>query len=272
MRTVGGQVSAGHVLSVLHGPKGPLGPPAHAVLREVANATGGRLTRFADSVVVSCWPSRGLWFGGVEVKVKRSDWLAELANPEKSAAVQQYCKYWWLAAPPGVVDLGEVPETWGLYVVDNKKATLAKKAPDLPAVAPTLEFVASVLRNSERATATVIQHAVDAALKAERANVQKELEAASENRQLLTRLKNTNVFLERERDDLRSFITEFERGVGGGFWMNRHRSTAFDEGRLFSLARGLKGFNCEYLIRTLESLLKDAKEIRQLQEQHESKI
>ncbi len=47
--------------------------PEWAILFEVGDATGARHTRFADAVVMSLWPSRGLTVTGMEIKVSRSD-------------------------------------------------------------------------------------------------------------------------------------------------------------------------------------------------------
>lgn len=258
------KVTAEDVRNALHGPKGPLGPPAHAVLHEVADRTGSRISRFADTVVVSCWPQRGLWFGGVEIKVSRSDWLAELANPAKSAAVQQYCKYWWLAAPPGVVDIGEVPETWGLYTIDGKKAVLSKRAPELEAVPPSLSFVASVLRNAEKSVTQVCKEAVNRAVSENALRHQKEAEAAYETRKAQVRLERELEFAKRERDDLRKFIEEFERGVGEGFQINRYRSSGHDEGQLFRFARSLRSVNYEYIARTLDLVMIELRELQKV--------
>src|SRR5262245_2299599 len=88
-------------------------PPACVMLREVRNGTGyAKQVRTADAVVVSVWPSRGVWLGGIEVKVSRSDWLRELKDPTKAAEIQKYCNYWWLASPEGVCEPGELPENW----------------------------------------------------------------------------------------------------------------------------------------------------------------
>lgn len=129
--------------------------PAHVVLREVRNGTGyARSARTADALVVSCWPSRGIWFAGLEVKVSRGDWLRELRDPEKSADIQKYCSYWWLAAPPGVVELAEVPERWG-FVEVGAKARVLKQAPKLKAKALEPAFVASILRNRDKVERTI---------------------------------------------------------------------------------------------------------------------
>lgn len=48
--------------------------PAYALLEQVANGTGWKADRFADAVVMSLWPSRGLTVTGFEVKVSRHDY------------------------------------------------------------------------------------------------------------------------------------------------------------------------------------------------------
>ncbi|HMJ56688.1 MAG TPA: hypothetical protein VK540_31685 [Polyangiaceae bacterium] len=139
-------VSSSQVLSALR--DGPFSGHAFAFLREVSNGTGwSGMKQYADALVVSCWPSRGIWIGGVEIKVSRSDWLRELKKPGKSAPIQAFCQHWWVAAPPGIVQLDELPKTWGLYEVTGKKAKVARPAPELKPVPLTLEFIASILRN-----------------------------------------------------------------------------------------------------------------------------
>lgn len=130
--------------------------PAHAWLYEVRNGTGYRFQdRYADALVISCWPSRGVWFAGLEVKVARSDWLRELDDPCKSAEIQKFCDYWWVAAPEGVVELGEVPERWGLLTIKGKRVARSKEAPRLDRAELAPDFVASCLRN----LAAKIEHA-----------------------------------------------------------------------------------------------------------------
>jgi hypothetical protein len=44
--------------------------PAHTLLSNVRNGTGfSRSPRTADAIVVSTFPSRGLWLAGVETKL-----------------------------------------------------------------------------------------------------------------------------------------------------------------------------------------------------------
>src|ERR1700723_1265707 len=79
--------------------QGWFAPPAYGFLEQVADGTGARRFRWADGVAMSVWPSRGYDIHGIEVKVSRYDWLNELKQPGKSAAVQQYCNRWWIATP-----------------------------------------------------------------------------------------------------------------------------------------------------------------------------
>jgi hypothetical protein len=123
-------------------------PPAWALLREVANATGGRARRRADAVAISCWPSRGLQVHGVEIKVSRSDWLRELTDPAKSEPVQRYCDRWWVVAPRGVVDLDELPSTWGLLLLQKGGNLRAEReAPPLDPVPADRAFLAALARS-----------------------------------------------------------------------------------------------------------------------------
>jgi hypothetical protein len=87
-----------------------------------------------------------LWLAGIEIKVSRSDWKKELAHAEKSVAIQKYCKYWYVAAPVGVVPVAEVPEAWGLIDVKENTATIVKSATELKTEQPDLLLVCSILR------------------------------------------------------------------------------------------------------------------------------
>ena len=219
----------------------------YAWLYEVRNRTGASHAqyRYADALVVSTYPSRGIWFAGVEVKVQRSDWLRELKDVRKSEELQRFCDYWWIAAPEGVVKPDELPVTWGHLEVRGKKIVRARAAPKIkkPA-APTQAFVASLLRNSaegadriratehargrEETEARLGQGALDA--------MQSQLyEAERERDQLSQSLK----WSERALEKLRADIKEFERHAGiEGIGSYRN---AQDLGRFFRLAQQLSG-------------------------------
>jgi len=56
---------------------------------------------------------------GHEVKVSRSDWLAELRDPTKADAWRRYCDRWWLVAPRDVVR-DDLPVGWGHLAPDSQ--------------------------------------------------------------------------------------------------------------------------------------------------------
>lgn len=122
--------------------------PQWALAFEVADATGYGKSRSADAVAMGLWPSRGLEVHGIEIKVSRADWLRELRDPEKSAAVQRYCDRWWLAVSDAeIVRDGELPSTWGLLVLQKGGKLITKvEAPALTAEPLSRGFVAAMVR------------------------------------------------------------------------------------------------------------------------------
>lgn len=142
------------------------GGEAFAFLEQVADGTGARKHRWADAVAMSVWPSRGFDIHGIEVKVSRYDFLNELKNPEKSAAVQQYCNRWWIATPDTaiVMERGEIPPTWGWMVTNGKGGMkVIVEAPPLKPKAISIEFLASLLRNVQKADEAGISRRIDKA-------------------------------------------------------------------------------------------------------------
>jgi hypothetical protein len=219
--------TAGDVLSALR--NGPLREPAHAWLYEVRNQTGyGRRQRYADALVVSVWPSRGIWIAGVEVKVSRSDWRKELDSPEKSAEIQRFCDFWWVAAPEGVVEPAEVPETWGHFVMSGKKAQIAKQAPALNPEPLSREFVASILRNQSQRLAEARNQghseghakACETYDTAKIDQLQEELRAAKRES---SRFQQQLKWKESELSSVRQAVADFEdaAGIEAGIVMHR---------------------------------------------------
>jgi hypothetical protein len=134
------------VLDALHARR--FSRPAHIMLRNVRSQTGyGKNDRYADALVLSVHPSRGLWLAGIEVKVQRSDWIKELKSLEKSAEIQRFCDYWWIATTPGIVQPSELPQTWGLLEVKGHSCHVVHEAPKLARAPLDLAFVCSLLRN-----------------------------------------------------------------------------------------------------------------------------
>lgn len=124
------------------------------VVEEVWDKTGVSGRRRADALAVGTWPSQGFEIHGFEVKISRSDWLKELADRDKQAAVGAYCDQWWVVAPAGVVDPKELPPLWGLYAAapaaeDAWRLRVARRAGRNDDVQPVdRKFLASVLRRA----------------------------------------------------------------------------------------------------------------------------
>jgi len=124
----------------------------YALITEVGNSTGFKCRRHADVVVMGLWPSRGLEVIGIEVKVRRSDFLKELEQPEKADVIAQYCDKWFLAVGDSeIIKEGELPAMWGLLVPkDENTLRAAKDAPQMGEVKPLdRSFIAAMLRNAQ---------------------------------------------------------------------------------------------------------------------------
>jgi hypothetical protein len=124
-------------------------PDAYAFLTEVGNSTGFGCRRHCDALVMSLWPSRGLEIIGIEVKVRRSDWLKELATPEKAEEIARYCDRWYLAVgDENIVQEGELPKGWGLIVPKADDTLRIKTEAKLtePEPQPDRAFLAAILR------------------------------------------------------------------------------------------------------------------------------
>jgi hypothetical protein len=95
------------------------------ICAEHVRARAGFDTRTADFIAVETWESSmrhgGLTVHGVEVKTSRSDWLRELADPDKAATSMGYASHCWLAAADAsVVKPGELPDGWGLLLPQER--------------------------------------------------------------------------------------------------------------------------------------------------------
>lgn len=108
-------------------------PPEYGLLWEVRNGTGfsKKVTRSADAMAMSLWPSRGIGLIGIEIKEARGDWLRELKNPAKAEEIARYCDYWWLVTEKDVAKLDEIPKNWGWLVRTGARLVAKKAAPEL---------------------------------------------------------------------------------------------------------------------------------------------
>lgn len=161
-------------------------PPAYAVLEEVGDATGARQSRWADALVMSLWPSRGLTLTGIEIKASRSDWVRELQKPEKAEAICRYCDHWYvLVGDKGIVQPGELPPTWGLIAPHRSGLRIVTPAPALTPAAVSRGFLAAIFRRSveQGVDADTIKKEREAAAAQERQRAEREHERTKEQLQ-----------------------------------------------------------------------------------------
>jgi hypothetical protein len=158
--------------------------PEYAVMWEVGRSTGAVNTRYADAVIMSLWPSRGMELHGVEIKVSRSDWRREAADPEKAEAIAAYCDRWWVFTAPSVIqDTAELPPAWGAREFDGKAWRTIKEADLTPAKPCDRGFLASLLRRADGASRWQIEQQArqisEGAVKAAKEQIEAEIERRS---------------------------------------------------------------------------------------------
>jgi hypothetical protein len=124
-------VTEGHMMTMLdarYSAVNPANGPRYVTARHVRSHAGFDARRTADYVALDTWQSH-LALHGHEIKVSRSDWLAELKKPEKAAEFTPYMHYWWIvAAYAGIVRDGELPDGWGLIVPRGGRLVATKRA------------------------------------------------------------------------------------------------------------------------------------------------
>lgn len=124
--------------------------PRYVVASEVRNLAGfgmrGKL-RTADLIVCDTWESGPVRLIGHEIKVSRSDWLRELADPSKAEAFTPHVSEWWLVVSDRkIVRDGELPEGWGLLAPAGDKLRAVVKARRNPQPSVPIGMIAALLR------------------------------------------------------------------------------------------------------------------------------
>lgn len=187
--------------------------PEYAIMWEVGEATGAQSGRYADAVIMSLWPSRGLELHGVEIKISRADWRREAADPKKAEAIAKFCDRWWVHTAPNVVaDLSEVPPAWGMREYDGRAWKTVREAGLNTAAPLTRGFLASLLRRADGTMRHLVNDAMAEGRKAldmerdkERTRWATELESAV--------VRRTGKIAERSED-----MALFEAAFGGDHW------------------------------------------------------
>lgn len=180
-----------------------------AVFFEVANGTGTQITRYADAIMMSLWPSRGQEIHGVEIKVSKSDWKREAKDPNKAEEIAQFCDKWWIHVAPGVIeDLSEVPPAWGVRVFDGKRWKTLREAKKTASKSISRGFLASILRASQKNIEFLGNKQVESLKNAINAKLTNEMETIQK------RIQDGISAKTREYNDLVSSVKNFEEISG----------------------------------------------------------
>lgn len=120
--------------------------PSGIFMTEIGAPDGKRR---ADALFIPAVGGGGIH--GYEIKVSRSDVLAELADPHKAESWKKYCVRWWLVVSDSKLVEGlEIPEEWGIKhppTQANRRAfTVIRPAPTLDPhpLGPALSRIATV--------------------------------------------------------------------------------------------------------------------------------
>jgi hypothetical protein len=123
--------------------------PHWILMREFRDGTGFNSGRSADALAVGLYASRGQFIIGFEQKESRPDWLRELRNADKAEDICKFCDYWNVVIPDrAIVQLDELPQTWGLILVEGKRLKTIKAAPRLKCRPVSRNFMAAIIKRA----------------------------------------------------------------------------------------------------------------------------
>lgn len=107
--------------------------------------SGGSASR-CDALHVGFTSASGRVLTGHEVKVTRSDWLAELRKVGKADTWADQCHRWFLVVPTAdIVQPGELPHGWGLMVPGSRTRMKILVEPVTREVTPSWDAVRSIM-------------------------------------------------------------------------------------------------------------------------------
>ena len=128
--------------------------PRYVCAEHVRSGAGFDAVRCTDMIVQDCWPAKGLELIGHEVKVSRSDWVAELKDPEKADTFRRHLHRWYLVVPDRSILRDDLPVGWGLMALRAGKLWVVRPAPlmvpePMPATM-TAALLRAVAKTAER--------------------------------------------------------------------------------------------------------------------------
>ena len=135
--------------------------PGYVTLEEVRDATGFDGCRTADAIAISLYRSRGKSLWGFEIKVSRYDWLQELKQPQKAENIMRYCHHWALvASSEDIVQKGELPPTWGMYIPHKNRLKCIVAPPKLEPVPMDMRMFTALVYAVKRSHRSIDERAL----------------------------------------------------------------------------------------------------------------
>jgi len=122
--------------------------PEWATFAELNEGTGMNGGRLIDFYAMNVWPSKRYVKVAYEIKVSRSDFARELKEPKKREAAEVIADECYFAVPHGLVLPDEIPEKWGLIVMNAGGLRIVKHATQRHITNFSVEFMASLARRS----------------------------------------------------------------------------------------------------------------------------
>lgn len=175
--------------------------PEWALFFNVANGTGVRGYRYADALGMSLFPSRGLELHGFEIKVSKSDWKREAADPLKAETIAAYCDRWFVVTPPGLLDNENIPPNWGWLAYDGRAFYTKQKAEKTEAKQIDRPFLAALLRRAHEGCERLVASQVEERL-------------ADTQAEIARRVANEVERRTRDHKTLQEIVAEFEKSSG----------------------------------------------------------
>lgn len=131
---VGSSVAAADLIAMLRSHYLPPNRPPGGIFAVEIEAPSG--SRRADVLWAPMTTYGDAGLVGHEIKVSRSDVLAELADPTKSDPWARHCSRWWLTvSSPSLVDGLDIPDSWGIMAPPSgrrrRAMTVIRPAPRL---------------------------------------------------------------------------------------------------------------------------------------------
>lgn len=175
--------------------------PEWALFFNVANGTGARAYRYADALGMSLFPSRGLELHGFEVKISKSDWKREAADPMKAETIAAYCDRWWVVTPDKLLENENIPPNWGWLSYDGRAFYTKQKAEKTEAKALDRPFLAALLRRAHESNEGLLSMRLAEKYAGQEAEIQRRVDSEVERRT-------------RSHKELKERVETFEKAAG----------------------------------------------------------